>query len=323
MNFVDLRLKLRHFFKKNGKIIIIILIIWSSIFFINRILKNRPVNLTPETTFEMHTSVMDVSTKTPSSLRKPIEDVIDEYVGYCNEGNYQKAFDMLSDDCKEYEFNNNVEDFMSHVISKMPVPKKYSIQDYSNFKCGNKTLYVYQIKYIDDLLATGLTNSQYAYTSEKLTFYRDNNKLKMSAGDYMYHTDIKNISENEYLKLDIIDKLVRYSTETYKVKITNRSNYTVVISDQQEVDEVILTLPNETRKCLEVDDIVLNPQQTIEVEFNFPKFADDGDESNSIVLSAIRVMEKYSGTQDIEQEIIESEKANAISKFSMEVKVTE
>ena len=36
-----------------------------------------------------------------------IEQMIDEYVSYCNDGNYQKAFDMLSADCKKYEFDND------------------------------------------------------------------------------------------------------------------------------------------------------------------------------------------------------------------------
>ena len=51
------------------------------------------------------------------------EDKVKEYVGYCNEGNYQKAFDMLSDDCKEYSFDNNIQYFMDHVYTKMPEPR--------------------------------------------------------------------------------------------------------------------------------------------------------------------------------------------------------
>ncbi len=323
MNFTDFRLKVRHFFRRNKRLIIIILIIWAIIFFINMILKNMPRELVPETTYEAHTSIMDSGSSTPESLKQPIEDLIAEYVGYCNEGNYQKAFNMLSADCRKYEFQDKVENFMTHVLSKMPIPKKYSIQSYSNVKYGGKKLYIYEIKYTDDLLATGLTNSTYQFTSENITFYQGDDGLEMNVGNYIYHTDIKSIAENEYLKIDVIDKVVNYSIETYEVKFTNRSNYTVVVSDQQENDEVILRLPNEVRSASQIQNIVLKPQEDITLKFVFPKFVDDGDESQALTFSSIRVMEKYSGVEDVDEATIQSEIDNAISKFSMEVNVTE
>lgn len=324
MNYTSFRLKFRHFIRRNKKIIFIVFMIWLIIFGINQFLKNRTIDPAPTYTYDAHASVMDSTTSTPKSMQEPIEDLIDEYIGYCNEGNYQKAFNMLSEDCREYSYDNSVEKFMRHVLVKMPNPKKYSIQDYSNTTYNGNKIYIYEIKYTDDLLATGLTNSTYSFTSEKLTFYRDDDgNIQMNSGDYIYHTDIQSISENEYFKIDVVDKVVNYSVETYQIKLTNRSNYTVVVSDGQESNEVVLVLPNETRNRSEITDIVLEPQEAITMEFTFPKFIDDGDVSQSILFSSIRVMEKYSGTEDVDQETIQSEIDNAISKFSMEVVVSE
>lgn len=324
MNFTELRLRFRHWVRKYRKVIFVVFVIWGLVFLINLYMRNRKIEPVPTTTKEPHTAVIDQSSSTPKSIQTPIEDMLKEYIGYCNEGNYQKAFNMLSEDCRSYEFDNDVEKFMSHVLVKMPTPKKYSIQNYSNITYGNKKIYIYEVKYTDDLLATGLTNTTYAYTSEKFTFYEDDNdQLQMNAGDYIYHSDIKSISENEYLKIDVVDKVVNYSIEQYEIKFTNRSNYTIVIADGVETDEVVLSLPAETRKRSETGDIVLAPQEAITLNFTFPKFVDDGDVSQAIVFSSIRVMEKYSGTEDIDEATIQSEIDNAISKFSMEVKVTE
>lgn len=320
MNFTELRLKIKRLFRKYGRIIFVIFIIWAIIFLINLMLKNKENIPEATTTYDVHTSVIDSTTSTPSSMREPIEEIISEYVGYCNEGNYQKAFNMLSKECRKYGFDNSVYRFMEHVLVKMPTPKKYSIQDYSNVKYGNTRLYIYEIKYTDDLLATGLTNSTYSYTSEKLTFYESDDGLEMSAGDYIYYSDIKSIAENEYFKIDVIAKIVNYSIEEYDVKLTNRSNYTIVVADGAENDEVILTLPNEVRKRSELSSIVLAPLENTELNITFPKFVDDGDTAQSLVFSSIRVMEKYSGTgDDVTEETIQSEIDNAISKFSMEV----
>lgn len=324
MNYTSFRLKFRHFIRRNKKIIFIVVMAWLIIFGINQYLKNRTIEPVPTYTYDEHASVMDSTTSTPKSMQEPIEDLIDEYIGYCNEGNYQKAFNMLSEDCREYSYDNSVEKFMRHVLVKMPTPKKYSIQDYSNTKYNGNKIYIYEIKYTDDLLATGLTNSTYSFTSEKLTFYKDDDgNMQMSSGDYIYHTDIKSISENEYFKIDVIDKVVNYSIETYQIKLTNRSNYTVVVSDGEESNEVVLVLPNETRTRSEITDIVLAPQESITIDFTFPKFIDDGDVSQSILFSSIRVMEKYSGTEDVDEATIQSEIDNAISKFSMEVVVSQ
>jgi len=324
MNFIDLRLKIRHFFRRNQRILFVIIIVWAIVLFINMILTNRPKEYVADTTYEAHTSVINNSNSTPKSMQEPIEKMIEEYVKYCNAGNYQAAFNMLSSECREYGFENKVENFMRHVYTKMPLPREYAIQNYSSTTYGNKNMYIYEVRYFDDFLATGLTNSQYSYTSENITFFREDNEIKMNVGNYIYHNDIKNISENEYLKIDVVDKIVNYSIETYKVKFTNRSNYTIVISDGQEIEEVLLALSNETRNPGEIQDIVLEPNGSIQADFVFPKFVDDGDSSQSLVFPAIRVMEKYSGTGDeIPEETIQYEIDNAISKFSMEVDVLE
>ena len=286
MNFTELRLRFRHWVRKYRKVIFVVFVIWGLVFLINLYMRNRKIEPVPTTTKEPHTAVIDQTSSTPKSIQTPIEDMLKEYIGYCNEGNYQKAFNMLSEDCRSYEFDNDVEKFMSHVLVKMPTPKKYSIQNYSNTTYGNKKIYIYEVKYTDDLLATGLTNTTYAYTSEKFTFYEDDNdQLQMNAGDYIYHSDIKSISENEYLKIDVVDKVVNYSIEQYEIKFTNRSNYTIVIADGVETDEVVLSLPAETRKRSETGDIVLAPQEAITLNFTFPKFVDDGDVSQAIVFS--------------------------------------
>ena len=320
MNFTDFRLRIRHFFRRNKKLIFVIFIVWAIIFFINFMLGRKKIDTTPKTTYEPHVSVIDSNVSTPKVLQNPIEDMIKEYIDACNDGNYQKAFDMLSEDCKKYAFNNNIENFMSHVLVKMPMPRRYAIQDYSTATYGNKKMYIYDIKYTEDILATGLTNSTYSYTSEKMVFYEnEDDELLMNVGNYLYHEELKKIAENEYLKINVNDKTIDYETETYNVRLTNRSNYTIVIADGVENDEVVLVLPNEVRKRAEIDDIVLKPGDDFEMVMTFPKFADDGDISQGINFSQIRVMETYSGTENVDESIIQSEINNAISKFSMEV----
>ena len=143
MNYAEFRLKFRHFVKKYQKLILIALIIWGLVFLLNLLMTHRTVEPQAETSYEVHTSVIDSSDETPKSIQTPIEDKVKEYVGYCNEGNYQKAFDMLSDDCKLYAFDNNIVNFMSHVYTKMPEPRDYAIQSYSTVEYGGTKMYAW------------------------------------------------------------------------------------------------------------------------------------------------------------------------------------
>ena len=324
MRFTDLRLKIKHFFRKNKKIIIIVLSIWAIIVFINHMLKNREVEPEATTTYEPHVSVMSDSSSTPQTMQDPIEKMIEKYVECCNEQNYEEAFNLLSEACREYQFNNSPIQFIEYAHTKIPAPREYSIQSYSNMTIGSKKIYIYEVKYTEDLLATGLTETDYYYTSDKMAFYRDEDgNIKMSVGSYIYQTPVQSISENEYLKIDIIDKVVNYATEQYKVKLTNRSEHTVVIANGYEESEIVLRLNQEVRNRYEQEDIVLRPGESITENFTFQKYADDGDNSLSINFNSIRVMENYSGTENVPEEIIQAEINNAVAKFSMTISVTE
>lgn len=320
MNFTDLRLRFGRFMKNNRKILLIVILIWIVVIMINNWVKNRPTSTVPDTSYEAHTSIMTSSSTVPKSLQVNYEELIAQYVDYCNKGEFELAFRMLSEDCRKYAFNDDVRNFKSYLVDIMPTEKEYSIQNYSNTTLNGKMSYIYQVKYFDDILATGLSDQQYSYTEEKIVFTLGNkNSIEMSVGNFMYHDDVKRITENEYLKVDVKDKIVYYSMEEYNVTLTNRSEYTIVISDDTEKEEIALVLNHETRACIESPKVVLKPGERVDLNVSFNKFSDDGDSSNEFKLSNVRVMEQYSGTKDVPLEIIEQEKNNAIAKFGLTV----
>ena len=313
----EFRLKIRHWFIRNGKIVFIGFVVFGIVFMLNKYLMYRDTKKEPETTYTPSVSVLNDRSSVPSSLQMTAETMIEEYVGYCNEGNYRKAFDMLSEDCQKYEFNDSVEQFAKHVLKKMLTPKNYSIQNYSNYD----KYYIYEIKYIDDILSTGLTNQEYNFATEKIIFSKNKSgSYDMSVGNFISYDKINNILENDYIKVDIIDRITNYSMETYKVKFTNRTDSTVVVSDGLVSNEVELSLPQEYRELIDSMDIILKPGSNGTYELSFTKFADDGDVSQSLLFSSIRVIEDYKGILGTEEEQ-QNEIDNAIAKFSVEIPV--
>ena len=313
MNFTDFRLKVIHFYRKNKVIILVIILIWLVIFFINQLLRGykKPVEI--DNSYNPHVAVIDSSSKVPKTMQKTIETLIKEYVDYCNNNDFDKAYNMLSKNCKEYAFNNNFDNFVHHVYLKMPTPKQYSIQDYSNI--GNN--YIYSVKYTDDLLATGLTNKEYTHTEEKMTFKKMNDEtIEMSVGSFYDVKDIKSVSENDYLKVDVEKCIINYETEEYLIKFTNRTNNVLVIEDKKSKDEIQLLISSELRGNEYESNIILQPNEQKNVKIKFEKFIDDNRKTNAIVFNNIRVLKEYYGV-DATDETINNYILNAVAKFSM------
>lgn len=303
----DTRVKIIRFTKKYGKIIGIVLLIWLSVILINSFLKNNKINTEPTTTYKPHSAVLDDRDSAPKKVQKAMEDFVGEYVEYCNKAEYEKAYNMISDECKDYNFNSFL-DYKQYVANKFSGNKKYAIQNYSNYN----DKYIYVVKLYDDFLATGLTNSTYKYQEEKISAsYDENGKVVFAVGNFIERQEVKSVQENEYLKIDIISKLVKYSSETYEIKFTNRSENTIVIKNGEISDQVILNLGGEYRNDISTIDIVLKPGATTTQFVTFNKFYDDGDISKSIIFNSIRVVENY-----IEDNPNED---NSIDKFSMEL----
>ena len=122
------------------------------------------------------------------------------------------------------------------------------------------------------------------------------------------------------MKIDIKNKTVKYDSEVYHLKITNRSEYTVVIADNNiEAEEIVISLGSEYRNRAEayLDPVILQPGESKEYDFTFTKFYDDGDTSQYMIFNAIRVMENYTGSAETAEEEIE----NAKTKYSLKIKI--
>lgn len=172
------------------------------------------------------------------------------------------------------------------------------------------------------MLATGLTNSEYNFTTEKMVLKKNSKgSFDIAVGNFIEYKDINSVAENDYLKIDVKNCMVRYSTQTYEVKLTNRTDYIIVVSDNYVEDEISLALSGEYRGTENSNTtVVLAPEESITVKLGFMKFIDDNDEAQSILFSNIRVLEEYAGVAS-NNDIKKAEIEKAIDKFSMNIPV--
>lgn len=298
--FLKWRLKIRNFFKKYKRIIFIVLIVWLVIIAINFFLGRRSETPVLNTTYNPHEVVLTSDTEVPEKLQTPIEDTIDDYINKCNNKDYSGAFELLTTDCKTHVFGDSLDNFTTYASSVFPNKKRYSIQNYSNFGQA----YIYNVKLIDDIIATGLTNQSYAYYEEKFAVKEEDGKIKLNVNDYMGFNDLKKVAEDDYLKIRVENKEEFYSFEIYSVKITNKTEKKIVLYDGIVGNELSLISGQDERNPINVKDtITLEPGETRTFEITFNKYYDESTKASEIAFNKIRIMtEQYTGTEETEEE---------------------
>ena len=298
--FLKWRLKIRNFFKKYKRVIFIVLIVWLVIIAINFFLGRRSETPMLNTTYNTHEVVLTSDTEVPEKLQTPIEDTIDDYINKCNNKDYSGAFELLTTDCKIHVFGDSLDNFTTYASSVFPNKKRYSIQNYSNFGQA----YIYNVKLIDDIIATGLTNQSYAYYEEKFAVKEEDGKIKLNVNDYMGFNDLKKVAEDDYLKIRVENKEEFYSFEIYSVKITNKTDKKIVLYDGIVGNELSLISGQDERNPINVKDtITLEPGETRTFEITFNKYYDESTKASEIAFNKIRIMtEQYTGTEETEEE---------------------
>ena len=313
--FLKLRLKVRNFFKKNKNKIFIVLVIWIIILAINYLLGHQKQKVVLNTTYAPHNVVLLSDSEVPENLQNPIEDLIDDYVNKCNKKDYKAAYELLTEECKTHAFNNSLEKFTKYIDSIFAQEKRYSIQNYSNIS----EQYIYNLKLLNDIITTGLTNESYAYYEEKIAIKKENGQLKLSVYDYMGSKELKNVAEDDYLKIRIESKEQYYDHEIYTVKATNKSDKTAIIFDGLAGEEIYLVSETDRRALLNADtSLVLIPGETKTAKLTFSKYYDETIPADQIIFNKIRLLTDYTGNEPTEEEQLN--KAERVYSINVQVK---
>lgn len=311
----NLRLKIRDIFKKNKRLILTILIVWAAVFVINYILGHLPEkdNQVPTTTYTPHTAVMDES-EVPKKIQDPIENLIKDFMEACNSKDYDKAYNILSADCRSEVFED-IETFKQYIDGVFDEKKIYNIQNFSN-KNG---YYIYTVTILDDIMASGMTGEEQLETTEEtFVIKEENGSLKLAIKGYLENKTVDKMYEDNNLKINIEDVKIDYETMTYTIKVRNKVDDIIVLDDFSEKNEIVLSTDMGDRNAstgLMVEPIVIYPNETKYFDLKFTRFYDEYGNVNSMKFNRIRVLKTYTGLDETK----ESELQNATAIYSIEL----
>ncbi len=275
--------KIIRYWNQNREKIIIIIAIIAFIFIIITVIDNLLENNNYSKNNTSINKMVDVTKPNISAITgqkiseketKINTDLIKKFVNYCNNQEIQKAYDLLSSDCKE-NFKNDVNLFRNNYYNKVfDTQKTYSLEVVGVIS----NAYTYKITYYkDNLLATGGISKN--NTEDYITIIKEVNEEKINISSFIKKENINKTKLENNIEISIKSKEIYKSYEIYNLTIKNNTQNIISISDGENNSDIYLTDKNGTKYNAFVNEIpiynlALQKGQQISLEIKFNKIYD-------------------------------------------------
>lgn len=166
--------------------------------------------------------------KVSEEVTKTNVNVIDSFINYCNNGNVDEAYNLLSDKCKEILFPTQ-EIFKSNYYDVIFSERRmYNIQNWISSSKWN----TYLVDFYNDVMSTGKVEETIAFR-DYITV-DSNNTDNININSFIRYDELNRNFENEMLKVNIIGKQIYKDYEIYKIKIQNKTDNTFLLDSRRK-----------------------------------------------------------------------------------------
>lgn len=171
---------------------------------------------------------IDTGERKDSNLYVLQKSVIEDFIDRCNKKEYERAYYLVSDECKEVEFPT-IEDFKEKYVDQIfDENKECTIQAWSDN--------VYLVKITEDLLATGKTPNE-SYIEEYITIAGSD---QLNINSYMGAKDleIKNNKANVEIAVNKIYYYMNYAI--VDIYVNNQRKTPILLDSKEETGSIFL-----------------------------------------------------------------------------------
>lgn len=170
-----------------------------------------------------------------------ITNTIKQFVEYCNNGEIENAYNMLTDECKTLIYPT-IESFTQNYYQRIfYINRMYSLENWYD----DGSLYTYYIKYTEDVLASGNLNSE-DNKGDYITVVETENDYRLNISSYVGREMMndKVNSDNIVITVNWLDMYMDYTIANLSVTNNRESdisldtkdgNYTMYMYDTNNV----------------------------------------------------------------------------------------
>lgn len=199
------------------------------------------------------------------------ENIISQFIDYCNKGEIKKAYSLISEDSKNMYYSTLKEFKTLYYQPVFEVKRLYEMQSW--ISSGDKN--TYKVKLFVDSFDLGIYEET-TYIEEYYTIIKENNQEKLSINNYIENVEINKFQKKENIKITILSKDVFMDYETYDIKVENNTPNKIFLDSKETTSATYLKDNNGTTYSSYIhevllDDLTVNGNQTKRVKIKFNK----------------------------------------------------
>lgn len=159
--------------------------------------------------------------KVDSKQLQEVTTVIDNFISYCNNKELQKAYDLLTDDCKKQMYTT-LEVFEQAYYNQVfeGKSKTCSVENWIND--------TFKVTILEDILATGKSHQNYS-KQDYITIEKVDEEYKLNINHYIGYTKIDTTTMQHDIRMEVLSKNTYMDYEEYTVKVTNNTENTILL----------------------------------------------------------------------------------------------
>ena len=179
-----------------------------------------PETVTNTTAVNTKRSVVTGEKVTDENLQI-VTTIIDEFFSYCNKKELQKAYDLLTEDCKTQKY---------HTLDIFEQAYYQDVFHGENKTCSieNWVDHTYKVDIVDDILSTGKSNNGYA-KQDYITVKKEDDQYKLNIGNYIETSEINKTTEHDGISMQVIGRNTYKDYEEYIIKVTNHTENNILL----------------------------------------------------------------------------------------------
>lgn len=187
-------------------------------------------NVTKSETDKSFSIISDQSV--PNKEYETVKNVISEFMEACNSKDIDKAYDLLSEDCKDELFQSK-EYFQKAYIDKVfNTRKDYTLQAWINN--------TYKVKIYEDMLASGKTLSDLNVLEDYYTIVIENDERKLNINSFVKKEEInKEVTKND-ITIKVLSRNIYMDYETYEIEVSNKTNKTILLDSKEKTTSMYI-----------------------------------------------------------------------------------
>ena len=267
---------------------------------VNNEMKNIIDSGNNTTTIDNSNYLINNNKSIKTTTNNTIKNALDSFVNYCNDGQVENAYNMLTDDCKNELFQTE-EIFKTNYYDKVFNEKKtYTMQAWDK----SDNIIVYQILFEGDILETGMSGKK---QEDFYTFIKqEDGTYKININNFIYKQSYDNLkTSNNGIIVEILSADMYKSYVIYEFQVFNNTNKSIMIDNDIMTANMYLIDKNNT-KYSSIDNglnrkgqVVLNSGNNRKFKVKFNKAYNSNTIVTNLILNNIILdYEEYANTEN-------------------------